>query len=632
MSTQFIFFSGKGGVGKTSLACTQAVRYADEGQRTLIVTTDPASNLADVFEQSIGHQITPIEHVPNLWAMEIDPDRATEEYIDRAMAPIRAAFPLPMVQVMEEQMSGPCTAEVAAFDRFTDFLDVPTDQGQAYDIVIFDTAPTGHTLRLLELPAEWSQSIDAASKGSGQTCIGPAAAIQDAKHKYERAMAIMRDPAQTTFVFVLHAEAIAIKETQRATTELGKLDIHTHELIVNGLIPIEATSNPLFAARAAMQARYLRQIETELSLPTRRMVLLSDEIKGVDRLREVGRMFFDGLNESANQRINMSAQIHTQQPADVTEILSRVLPAGQRRAIFFAGKGGVGKTIASCITAVWLARQGYKTLLLTTDPAAHIGDVLGKPVGDDAAPVEDVPNLWAAKIDPKAAAEVYKQRILDDARQRGRPEAAIKVMIEELDSPCTEEMAAFDKFIDFASQADWQAIVFDTAPTGHTMRLIELPMDWSQQIDVKVFASVDTVAADDVAKQRFGDVINMMRDSARSTFAFVMYPESTPILEAYRAAEELRTVGITPGLVVANFVIPAEQATTPFTQSRRVMQEKYLGEIAQRFAVPVVQIPLLAYEVKGIPMLIELGQQVYGTVPNLVRDGQTIPPAEMIVA
>jgi len=620
MTTHFIFFSGKGGVGKTSMACTQAVRCADEGQRTLIVTTDPASNLADVFEQAIGHQITPIEHVANLWAMEIDPDRATEEYIDRAMAPIRAAFPLPMVQVMEEQMSGPCTAEVAAFDRFTDFLDVPTANGQAFDIVIFDTAPTGHTLRLLELPFEWSQSINSAGEGSGQTCIGPAAAIQDAKHKYERAMAIMRDPAQTTFAFVLHPEAIAIKETQRAIAELGKLDIHTHQLLVNGLIPPEALGNPLFAARAAMQARYLQQIEAELSLPTRCMVLLSGEIKGVDRLREVGRMFFEGVNESANRRVSESPNIRAiriQPHALAADVLSRVSPNGHRRAVFFAGKGGVGKTVASCITAVWLARQGYKTLLLTTDPAAHIGDVLGKPVGDDAAPVEGVKNLWAAKIDPKAAADAYKQRILDDAQQRGRPAASIKVMAEELDSPCTEEMAAFDKFIDFASQADWQAIVFDTAPTGHTMRLIELPMDWSQQLDVKVFASVDTTAADDVAKQRFGDVIEMMRDPARSTFAFVMYPESTPILEAYRAAEELRTVGITPGLVVANFVIPAEQATTPFTQSRRAMQDKYLQEIAQRFAVPVVQVPLLPHEVKGIPMLIELGQQVYG-------DGQRV--------
>src|SRR5512139_3235332 len=177
---QYIFFSGKGGVGKTSMACTTAVRYADEGLRTLIVTTDPASNLADVFEQPIGHKITPIQGAPNLWAMEIDPDQATHEYIDRAMAPLRAAFPAQMVQVIEEQMSGPCTAEVAAFDRFTDFLEAPA-AGRSFDVVISDTAPTGHTLRLLELPAEWARTIESATATSGQTCLGPAATIQSAK-------------------------------------------------------------------------------------------------------------------------------------------------------------------------------------------------------------------------------------------------------------------------------------------------------------------------------------------------------------------------------------------------------------------------------------------------------------------
>jgi arsenite-transporting ATPase len=609
--TQFIFFSGKGGVGKTSMACAHAVRYADEGKRTLIVTTDPASNLADVFEQSIGHKITPIKGAPNLWAMEIDPDRATEEYIDHALAPIRAAFPLQMVQVIEEQMSGPCTAEVAAFDRFTDFLELPDQNGYGYDIVIFDTAPTGHTLRLLELPAEWSQSIDAASAGSGQTCIGPAAAIQDAKHKYERALATMRDPEQTIFIFVLHPEAIAIRETQRATAELAKLDIHTHQLIVNAIIPLEETATPLFAARAKMQSRYLKQIEAELPLPTQCMVLLPGEIKGLARLREVGKMFFDSQSDASLFAADPVLTVATpyQSPAD---ILSRVTPNGHRRTVFFAGKGGVGKTVASCITAVWLARQGYRTLLLTTDPAAHLGDVLGSPVADEVAQVPGITNLWAAKIDPKAASEVYKARILEDARRRGRAAESIKVMAEELDSPCTEEMAAFDKFIDYASQEDWQVIVFDTAPTGHTLRLLELPVDWSQQLDIKVFASVDSTAADDVAKNRFGQVIEMMRDPERSTFTFVMYPESTPILEAYRAVQELRTVGIGPGMVVANQVIPQEQATTPFTRARRAMQEKYLLEIAERFHLPLIQIPLLPHEIKGLGMLAELGEQIYG--------------------
>jgi arsenite/tail-anchored protein-transporting ATPase len=244
--------------------------------------------------------------------------------------------------------------------------------------------------------------------------------------------------------------------------------------------------------------------------------------------------------------------------------------------------------------------QGHKTLLLTTDPAAHLGDVLDTPVGDEVTAVSGQPNLWAVNIDPKAAAETYKTRILDDARQRGRPESAIKVMEEELNSPCTEEMAAFDKFIEYASQDEWDSVVFDTAPTGHTLRLLELPVDWSKQIDVKVFASVDGTAADDVAKERFGKVIEMMSDPEQSTFAFVMYPESTPILEAWRAAQELGTVGVHPGLVVANMVIPPEQTTTPFVQSRRIMQEKYLGEIGERFGVPLVQIPLLPREVKGL--------------------------------
>ena len=611
MATQYIFFSGKGGVGKTSMACTQAVRLAEEGKKTLIVTTDPASNLADVFEQAIGYKITPIQGMPNLWAMEIDPDKATQEYIDRAMAPIRAAFPPQIVQVMEEQMSGPCTAEVAAFDRFTDFLEVPTGDETVFDVVIFDTAPTGHTIRLLELPAEWSQSIDAASAGSGQTCLGPAAAIQDAKHKYERALAAMRESDQTTFIFVLHPEAISIKETRRAIGELSKLGIQNYRLIINSIIPPEAAQNELFAARAKMQAQYLTQIDTALPYPKQRMPMLSGEIKGVQRLRQVAKIFFDGSSASRTFKAESVEPQMATLATPLADLRARIQPNGHRRTVFFAGKGGVGKTVASCITAVWLARQGYKTLLLTTDPAAHLGDVLDTPVGDEIAPVSGQANLWAVKIDPKAAAETYKERILEDARRRGRPESAIATMEEELNSPCTEEMAAFDKFIEYASQDEFQAVVFDTAPTGHTLRLLELPVDWSKQLDVKIFASVETTAADDVAKQRFGKVIEMMRDPEQSTFAFVMYPEATPILEAWRAARELGTVGIHPGLIVANMVIPLQQANTAFTHARRIMQEKYLVEITERFGLPVAQIPLLPQEIKGLEMLAKLGEQIY---------------------
>ncbi len=627
MHTRFVFFSGKGGVGKTTMACTTAVRYADEGKRTLIVTTDPASNLADVFEQEIGHKVTPINGVANLWAMEIDPDKATDEYKERALAPIRALFPAEIVNVMAEQMNSPCTAEVAAFDRFTDFLTLTESPNhpiaaQDFDVIIFDTAPTGHTLRLLELPAEWSHTIETASGGSGQTCIGPAAAIQEAKAKYDRALAAMRDATRTTFIFVLQPEATPIKETHRATAELGKLGIHTHQIIINGILPPAEAANPFFAERVKMQAKYLAQIERELPLPARRMFLLDGEIKGVPRLREVARMLFEGGNESlraTNKRIERTTDFRPAQFAiRKSDILPRILPNTHSRTLFFAGKGGVGKTSVSCVTAVWLARRGYRTLLLTTDPAAHLGDVLGVPVGDVPTPVEGASNLWAVNIDAKAAAEVYKARILDDARARGRPPQAIAAMAEELDSPCTEEMAAFDRFIDFASQENYDVIVFDTAPTGHTLRLLELPIDWSKQLDVKIFASVDTTAADDVAKARFAHVIEMMRDPNRSTFAFVMYPESTPIVEAARAMDELATVGIHAGLVVANLVLPSEVCTTPYTQARRAMQEKYLAEMGTRFPVPILQVPLLPHEVKGLDVLMELGERIYGNeAPSL---------------
>ncbi len=606
MTPHFYFFSGKGGVGKTSMACATAVRMADEGKKTLIVTTDPASNLADVFEQTIGHAITPIRKAEHLWAMEIDPDKATGEYKERALSPLRDLFPASVIQVMEEQMNSPCTAEVAAFDRFTDFLDV-----KDFDAVIFDTAPTGHTLRLLELPAEWAQTIDQASASNGQTCIGPAAAIKDAKEKYERALGVMRDASKTTFTFVLMPEATPINETLRATAELLKLDIHTHALIVNGIIPAEEGSNAFFQKRVAMQDRYLDLIEKALPQPKRFMPLLDGEIKGVDALREVAGVLLDGTKPRS--RGSLSAPVHTaRRPASSEDVLARLEPNGHRRVIFFAGKGGVGKTSASCMTAVWLARHGHKTLLLTTDPAAHLGDVLGVAVTAQARQIPGVENLWAVNIDPKAAAETYKQRILDDARVRGRPPEAIDAMREELDSPCTEEMAAFDQFIDFASQGEWNNIVFDTAPTGHTLRLLELPIDWSRQLDIKVFASVDTVAADDVAKKRFADVIDMMRDPQRSTFAFVMYPESTPIAEAQRAVQELGSMGIRTGLVVANLIIPEEECTTPFARSRRAMQEKYLQEIAQLFSVPILQVPLLPHEVRGIEVLDSLGAKVLG--------------------
>lgn len=284
---------------------------------------------------------------------------------------------------------------------------------------------------------------------------------------------------------------------------------------------------------------------------------------------------------------------------------------GGRKHIFFSGKGGVGKTSMACLTAVAAANKGYRTLLMTTDPAAHIGNVLEQPVGDTVTPIGSIPNLYAIKIDPKQAAEDYKQKILAEAKNKFSASTLLGIE-EELNSPCTEEMAAFQKFIDYAGKKDFDVIVIDTAPTGHTLRLLELPMDWSKQLQLKAGASAELSNEDQAQKDKFDDMISLMRDSSATTFAFVMYPEKTPMIEAYRASQELADFGIRTQLVVANLIIPEDQAITSFFQNRRNMQLKYLEEIRNRFSnALLLQVPLFETELKGVGVLQHVAQLIF---------------------
>lgn len=293
----------------------------------------------------------------------------------------------------------------------------------------------------------------------------------------------------------------------------------------------------------------------------------------------------------------------------MNNIENLIYPKGKRKNIFFAGKGGVGKTSMACITAIHTSQKGYKTLLMTTDPAAHIGSVLEKPVTDEITSITQ--NLYAVKIDQKKATEDYKRIILEDAKGKF-DESTIKAMQEELNSPCTEEMAAFQKFVDYANDDDFEVIVYDTAPTGHTLRLLELPMDWDKQIELKVGTSGELSESDRAQKRRFDKVIAMMKDEEATTFSFVMYPEKTPIVEAYRASKELEEFGIKTQLVVANLVIPEEQAVSPFFKNRRDMQIKYLNEISQMFGKSLLlQIPMFEREIKGLDMLAKIASKIF---------------------
>ena len=607
-NTKYIFFSGKGGVGKTTMACATAVHYANKGKKTLIVTTDPASNLADVFETEIGHKITPL--LNNLWGMEIDPDKATEEYRERILAPMRSVMPESVMVVLEEQFNSPCTTEIASFDRFVDFMVAEKEgKGEKYDVVIFDTAPTGHTIRLLELPVDWSKHIEESAKGSGNTCIGPVASIQENKAKYDEATRLLGDAEKTTFVFVLQPEETSVYETKRSSKELKEIGVKNIELIINGILPEEVCEHPFFKSRFDMQQKYIKIIEFEFpvrTLPTgrqvRKMYQRDGEIKGVERILNIEKDLFAN---SARQTYSigngelLKTEFNNFIPDSIDEIIK---PNGKTKSIFFTGKGGVGKTVISVVTAFKFASEGFKTLLLTTDPAAHIGKVLEQNITDEIQKVKGVENLWSVIVDQEKATEEYKRRIIEESKPKYSEDMMVAIK-EELESPCTEEMAAFDKFMSYIERDDYDFVVFDTAPTGHTLRLLELPFDYSDQVSMMVTTNEKSQEAKSVTQKRFSKVIARMKDPEQSIFSFVVYPESTPVIEAYRAMLDLKKAGIKTQFVVANQVLEPDYCTNEFFIKRRKMQEKYLCEIKERFQLPVTIMPLLESEIKGLQMI-----------------------------
>jgi len=590
--TKYIFYSGKGGVGKTTMATATAVHYALTGKKTLIVTTDPASNLADVFEQEIGHKIVPIRGIENLFAMEIDPDEATREYKERIIGPFREIMPQDVIATLEEQFSSPCTTEIASFDRFIDFM-----EANEYEILIFDTAPTGHTIRLLELPVDWSKHIEESAKGSGQTCLGPVQAIQESKNKYDRATALLRDPERTAFVFVMRPEELSLYETVRAMKELMAIGIRSGRIIVNGILPKEVCDIDFFKKKYESQQKIIRQTDEIFNGSRRYMLLRDGEVKGINTLKSVAQELFNGGGVSFNVGPEApSPEGFTFEKPDIQRLW---FPQGEPKAIFFTGKGGVGKTTISCIAALYLSRHGFKTLLVTTDPAAHIGQVLDVKVGSQ--PAEIARDLYAVMIDQEEAFKQYKEKILNEAKGKYSDDM-LAAMEEELNSPCTEEMAAFDKFARFIESRDYDVIVFDTAPTGHTLRLLDLPFDYAKQVEMMISTDADADVKE-MTQRRFKEMIRMLRDKNHTVFTLVLYPESTPITESYRAMLDLKKAGIETQVVVANMVLPEEVCVNNFFKNRRKMQMKYLKEIKERFNLPVLQFPLMQDEIKGLERL-----------------------------
>ncbi|RDZ44498.1 arsenic-transporting ATPase [Haloferax sp. Atlit-10N] len=611
--TEFVFFSGKGGVGKSTVSCATATWLADNDYETLLVTTDPAPNLSDIFNQDIGHEVTGIDDVPNLSAIEIDPDVAAEEYRQETIEPMRALLDDEEIETVEEQLNSPCVEEIAAFDNFVDFMDSPE-----YDVVVFDTAPTGHTIRLMELPSDWNAELE---KG-GSTCIGPAASMDDKKADYERAIDTLSDESRTSFAFVGKPESSSIDEIERSASDLAELGIESQLLVVNGYLPESVCDDPFFEGKRADEQAVIDRVESTFehqALAT--YPLQPGEIAGLELLSDVGGVLYDGDVatvdvDAATRRASDDEAVDFDSLTAPDAVAEELAPVEDTRYLFFTGKGGVGKSTIASTTAVSLAEAGYETLVVTTDPAAHLADIFEQPVSHEPTSVGQA-NLDAARIDQERALEEYRTQVLDHVREMYAEkddtqidvEAAIANVEEELESPCAEEMAALEKFVSYFEEDGYDVVVFDTAPTGHTLRLLELPSDWKGFMDLGSL----TKGAAPANGGKYDEVIETMQDPSRSSFAFVMYPEFTPMMEAYRAAMDLKDqVGIETSLVVANYLLPEDDGNNAFFENRRAQQAEYLTEIKERFDVPMMLAPLRQEEPVGLDDLREFGAEVTG--------------------
>ncbi len=597
--TQYIFFSGKGGVGKTTMAATTAVYQAGQGKSVLLVSTDPAGNLGDIFEKDISTK--PAEYAKNLFIAQMDSESITEAYKQKMLEPLSEILDELALKQVEEEFNSGCTVEIATFDKFTDFL-----SDQSYDLIVFDTAPTGHTLRLMTLPGEWSNFILKSAQGSGQTCIGPVSQIENSQAKYEHAVATLQDPGQTTVYLVSKPEKTSVYETLRAKSEFERTGIFNFQLIINGVYPNHGSDAGVFSNLEQNQQNYISDLKENFKNISLEVPMQKTEIKGFENISRLGKIIFEqstDLIDTGFTEIGAFNGFSNNQKLD--ELIEK---QGDSRIVVLTGKGGVGKTVAACATA-WKLAQNGKTLLLTTDPASHIGQVMETSVNYEPANIDG--QLWAANIEQKQAVENYREKIINDARDNNYSDELLASLEEELESPCTEEIAIFEQFANLLNQPEWDYIVLDTAPTGHTLRLMELPFEYKEQLDVKR-RKQGTSITPGTGNQKIETLINRMKNPGETSFILVAYPEYTPLQEGYRAMKDLQRVGIETQGVFINHVLNIKECPEGFAKERWKLQQHYLLKATEIFkGKPLFPIPLQKNEINGLEKVKQLSKVIF---------------------
>ncbi len=573
---RFLFFTGKGGVGKTSIACATAIQLADSGRRVLLVSTDPASNVGQVFGISIGNHITAVPAVQNLAALEIDPQAAAQGYRDRIVGPVRGILPDDVVKGIEEQLSGACTTEIAAFDEFTALL-IDSPITSSYDHIVFDTAPTGHTIRLLQLPGAWSGFLE---EGKGDaSCLGPLAGLEKQREQYKAAVDALADEKRTRLILVARAQKSTLREVARTHEELSAIGLKQQYLVINGVLPKgEAESDDLAAAIYQREQAALKAIPEVLkALPQDVVALKAFDLVGLNALRQL-------LIDTPYQQHNTNTiDIEFDKPS-LSQLVDSIAADGHG-LIMAMGKGGVGKTTVAAAVAVELANRGLPVHLTTSDPAAHLSDTLNGTLD----------NLTVSRIDPHEETERYRQHVLET--KGAQLDAHGRALLEEdLRSPCTEEIAVFQAFSRIIREAGKKFVVMDTAPTGHTLLLLDATGAYHREVARQM----------DKAHLHYTTPMMQLQDPKQTKILIVTLAEKTPVLEAANLQADLQRAGIEPWAWVVNNSVAATVTSSALLRQRAQNELVEISAVAKQHSKRYAILPMLRDEPIGVQRLLDL--------------------------
>lgn len=564
--TKYMFFTGKGGVGKTSLACSTAVSLADQGKRILLVSTDPASNLQDVFETTLDNKGKQVASVPNLTIINLNPEDAAKDYKESILAPYRGTMPDAMIDSIEEQLSGSCTVEIAAFNEFSEII-TSKEKSNQYDYFIFDTAPTGHTLRMLELPQAWNNYLN--NENPSANYVGQLSGMREKQEMYKEAVEKLSDAEQTTLILVSRPDKTALLEISRSSSELWDMNLKNQWVVVNGLLDKPDSDDSVADRLAAKQEDALDNTpENLLRFKTLFVPLRSYNLTGVENLRQ----FFD-----KDVIPDMSDLASDDDYKSLNELITH-LHDTNKRVVFTMGKGGVGKTTMAAAIALGLADKGQKVHLTTTDPADHLKYV-----------IKENSNISMSKIDPEAELNDYKAEVIQRAINEGKTKDELAYVKEDLEAPCNKEIAVFRKFAEIVKKADSEVVVIDTAPTGHTLLLLDTTQSYHKEVERTHGDIPESVK----------NLLPRLRDKNETEVIIVTLPEATPVLEAQRLKEDLERAKIENSWWIVNNSLVSTATQNSVLKARAISEKRWINEVDTISSGNMALVPWFNQDLQG---------------------------------